>query len=132
MLGPFTSLSQSPLKSATSTQGNNVNHQYSGKPLGMKRNPDTGTLGQDPLRSISIREMKVKKAVSGGGPALARRLPGTSASRAAVRLRLRIHAKNKIAGRIITVLVLGLWDKNTGICTGAMPNRRDFPTTTRI
>ena len=29
-------------------------------------------------------------------------------------------------------LVLGSWDKNTGICAGAMPYRRDFAATTRI
>ena len=29
-------------------------------------------------------------------------------------------------------LVKGLWDKNTGICAGAKPYRRDFPSTTRI
>ena len=43
-----------------------------------------------------------------------------------------LHAKNKIAGRIITFLVLSFWNKNTEICVGAMPYRRDFPTTTRI
>jgi hypothetical protein len=37
-----------------------------------------------------------------------------------------IHAKNKIAGRFILFSVLGFWDKNTGICAGAMPYRRDF------
>ena len=30
-------------------------------------------------------------------------------------LTLYIHAKNKIAGRFIPSLVLGFWDKNTGI-----------------
>ena len=30
------------------------------------------------------------------------------------------------------VLVLGFWDENTGICAGAMLNRRDLPATTRI
>ena len=25
-------------------------------------------------------------------------------------------------------VVLGFWDKNTGICAGTMPDRRDFPT----
>ena len=43
-----------------------------------------------------------------------------------------IHAKNKISGRVIPLLVLGFWDKNTGICAGAMSYRRDFPVTTRI
>ena len=28
--------------------------------------------------------------------------------------------------------VLGFWDKNTGICPGAMPYRRDFLATIRI
>ena len=28
--------------------------------------------------------------------------------------------------------VLGFWDKNTGICAGAMPYRRDFTATARI
>ena len=31
---PFISLSQSPLESATNVQGNKVNHQHSGEPLG--------------------------------------------------------------------------------------------------
>ena len=35
-------------------------------------------------------------------------------------------------GRSISCLVPGFWDTNTGICAGAMPHRRDFPTTTRI
>ena len=39
---------------------------------------------------------------------------------------LIIHAKNKIAGRIRPFLVLGFWDKSTGICAGAMPYRRIF------
>ena len=39
------------------------------------------------------------------------------------------HAKNKFAGRIIPFLVLGFWDKNTGIWAG-MPCHRDFPATT--
>ena len=43
-----------------------------------------------------------------------------------------VHAKNKIAGRFILFLVLGFWDKNTGICAGAVQYRRDFPATTRI
>ena len=42
------------------------------------------------------------------------------------------HAKNKIAGRFIPFSVLGFWDKNAGICAGAMPYRRDFPATTGI
>ena len=42
------------------------------------------------------------------------------------------HAKNKIARRFILFLVLGFWDKNTGICAGAMPYRQDFPDTTGI
>ena len=42
------------------------------------------------------------------------------------------HAKNKIAGRMIPFLVLGFWDKSTGICASAMPYRRDFQATTRI
>ena len=42
------------------------------------------------------------------------------------------HAKNKFAGRIIPFSVLGFWDKNTGVCAGAMPYRRDFTATTRI
>ena len=45
---------------------------------------------------------------------------------------LSFHTKNKFVGRIIPFLVLGFWDKNTGICAGAMPYRRDFPTTTRL
>ena len=36
------------------------------------------------------------------------------------------RAKNKIAGRLIPFLVLGFWDKHTGICAGAMPYRRDL------
>ena len=31
-----------------------------------------------------------------------------------------IHAKNKFVGRIISFLVLGFWDKNIGICAGAV------------
>ena len=42
------------------------------------------------------------------------------------------HAKNKIARGFITFLELDFWDINTGICTGAMPYRRDFTATTRI
>ena len=42
------------------------------------------------------------------------------------------HAKNRITGRIIPFLVLGFWDKNTGMFAGTMPRRRDFPATTRI
>ena len=42
------------------------------------------------------------------------------------------HAKNNIAGRIIPFLVLGFWDTNTGVCTGAMPYRRDILATTGI
>ena len=45
---------------------------------------------------------------------------------------VKSHAKNKIAGSMIPFLVLGFWDTNTGICAGAMPYRRDFPTTSRI
>ena len=41
-------------------------------------------------------------------------------------------AKNKFVGRIIPFVVLGFWDKNTGICTGTMPYRWDFPATTGI
>ena len=38
-----------------------------------------------------------------------------------------MHANNKIAGRIIPFLVLRFWDKNTGICAGAMLYyRRNF------
>ena len=42
------------------------------------------------------------------------------------------HAKNKFVGRIIPFVVLRFWDKNTGMCAGAMPYRRDFPATTGI
>ena len=44
------------------------------------------------------------------------------------------HAKNKYAHtrRAIPFSVLGFEDKNTGICAGAMPYRRDVLTTTRI
>ena len=42
-------------------------------------------------------------------------------------LRVRLQAELPL------FLVLGVWDKNTGIlCAGAMEYRRDFPTTTRI
>ena len=34
--------------------------------------------------------------------------------------------------RVTPFLVLGLWDKKTVRCAGAMPYRRDFPATTRI
>ena len=40
--------------------------------------------------------------------------------------------KNKFVGRNIPFSVLDFWDKNTGICAGAMPYRRDFPATTGI
>ena len=43
-----------------------------------------------------------------------------------------IQAKNKISGRIIPILVLGFWDKNTGMRAGAMPYHQDFSATTRI
>ena len=42
------------------------------------------------------------------------------------------YAKNKIAGRFAPFLVLGFWDKTTGICAGTMPYRRVFPATTEI
>ena len=42
------------------------------------------------------------------------------------------HAKNKIVARFIPFSVLGFWVKSTGICSGAMPYRRDFTATTRI
>ena len=45
---------------------------------------------------------------------------------------LQHHPKTKIAFRLTPFLVLDLWDKNTGICTGAMPYRRDFTVTTGI
>ena len=42
------------------------------------------------------------------------------------------HAKNKIAGLPnYTFSILGFWDKNIGICAGAMPYRRDFSATTK-
>ena len=44
----------------------------------------------------------------------------------------RVHAKNMFAGGFIPFLVLGFWNKNTGIYAGAMPYRRDFPVTTGI
>ena len=42
------------------------------------------------------------------------------------------HAKNKIAGRMIPLIVLGFRDENTVMCAGAMPYRRDVPATTSI
>ena len=42
------------------------------------------------------------------------------------------HANNKVVARFIPFSVLGFWVKNTGICAGAMPYRRDFTATTRI
>ena len=57
------------------------------------------------------------------------------ATRSLIRIH-NIHAKNTIAGRITPILVrafvLDFWDKNTGMCTGAMPYRRALPATTRI
>ena len=35
--------------------------------------------------------------------------------------------ENKSAGRFITFYVPGFWDKNTGMCDGAIPYRRDVP-----
>ena len=43
----------------------------------------------------------------------------------------RSHVENKIAP-ITPVLVIGFWDKNTGIRAGAMPYRHNFPATTGI
>ena len=46
---------------------------------------------------------------------------------------MNIHAKNNIPCRgIIPFLVPCFWDKNTGICAGAMPYRRDSPAATRV
>ena len=42
-----------------------------------------------------------------------------------------VHAKNKIAGRMTPVLVLGFWNKNTVMCAGVMPYHSDFPANTR-
>ena len=42
------------------------------------------------------------------------------------------HAKDNIPGRTIPFLVLYFCNKNTVGCAGAMPQRRDFPATTRI
>ena len=42
------------------------------------------------------------------------------------------HATNKIAGRMIPILVLGFWDENTVMCAGAMPYQRDFPAAPKI
>ena len=49
-------------------------------------------------------------------------------------LRLAIHAKDKITGRIIPFLALGFWVKNASVCMpgGDMPYRREFLPTTRI
>ena len=47
-------------------------------------------------------------------------------------IRFRNHAKNKIAGRFIPLLVLGFWDTNIATYSGAMPYRRDFTATTGI
>ena len=54
-----------------------------------------------------------------------------STSMACARAAQHNHAKNKIAGRIISFSVLGFWDK-TPWHTGTMPYCRDFPATTRI
>ena len=58
--------------------------------------------------------------------------PGEDVGWLKIALKRLLHAKNKFAGRCIPFLVLGFWDKNTGICAGAMPYRRDFPATTGI
>ena len=78
--------------------------------------------------------------IAGRSYATARRGARRSAEMAALRAaRLlqqhtcqRVHAQNKIAGRIIPFLVLGFWDKNTVICAGAIPFCRDFPATTMM
>ena len=43
-----------------------------------------------------------------------------------------IHANLSPTTRNWPFSVLGFWDKNTWICAGAMPYRRDFTATTRI
>ena len=43
-----------------------------------------------------------------------------------------IHANLSATTRNWPFSVLGFWDKNTGICAGTMPYRRDFSATTRI
>ena len=42
------------------------------------------------------------------------------------------HAKHMVAGRMIPFLVLGFWDKITGMCAGVMPHFRNCAATTRI
>ena len=42
------------------------------------------------------------------------------------------HANLSVTTQNCPFSVLGFWDKNTGICAGAMPYRRDFTATTRI
>ena len=44
----------------------------------------------------------------------------------------RSHANLSPATRSRPFSALGFWDKNAGMCAGAMPYRRDFPATTRI
>ena len=47
-------------------------------------------------------------------------------------LRLRVVLSILIIKQHDSYFVLGFWDKNTGICAGAIPYRRDFPATTGI
>ena len=58
-------------------------------------------------------------------------IPGFRVFQGGFLLDVGIHAKNKTAGRMILILVLGLWGKNTVICAGAKPYRWNFPAAAR-
>ena len=47
-------------------------------------------------------------------------------------MRSSIHANLSVTTQNWPFSVLGFWDKNTGICAGAIAYRRDFTATTRI
>ena len=91
------------------------------------------TSSQAKAQPKAVARVSKPKAVARVSPR-SQRTPGSGWHRSARNIKVgeSSHVKNKIAGRIILFLVLGFWDKNTGIFAGAMPYRRDFPATTRI
>ena len=100
-----------------------------------ERRPRTATCGQQLVRRVAVRYTRDGRDTVACEPPFIRLsilVSGVIFGLGATSEGFCIHAKNKIAGRMITFLVLGFWDKNTGTCAGAMPYRRDFPTTTRI
>ena len=96
-------------------------------PIRSDQNPETNHVLDDTHSTFSSIESRYKYY---GSLLQASRLERAGCDPAAAAMAAN-HAKNKCSGRIIPLSVLGFWDKNTGICAGAIPYRWDFPATTQ-